>query len=310
MKVIFKLRRNNKKKINEQEMQDVQTWGDLKRQIHNTVKRRKDEYGGEYVKKTLGNLLGIDLISNTFDFFKSMYNLPDNKRTNTFIDKLDVDDEMAKIVDEKVENAFLNYLIKFINDKRDDEPVDNSFEATREQQKFLANNYKGRTLTKGASQQEGLTNQFLRNIFSDKSKLEQIFTTYEEINQMDGEERSKKEVEIDYFMRHFESGNYGLVYDLVEAVKSYMIGEKIKYTKEGNIIISDREGQGNNTWDQVYILTIKNLRRVEFFVKSPLSDSRDGESKQQRRYEWTLTNETFDDIIEVIEEETDERIPF
>lgn len=125
---------------------NIKTYGDLKRLANKIVRLKKDQAGEDYIKRILGNITGIDWIKNTYDFFSVFYRLPDDKRTNTFLDRLDVDDEMSKIMDEKVENMFINHFVNFLNSKNDNEVIPNDFSATKELQNFLMNTFKGRTI--------------------------------------------------------------------------------------------------------------------------------------------------------------------
>ena len=75
-----------------------------------------------------------------------MYKLPDNKKTGTVLDQfLNVDDQVSAIVDDKIENAFLQDFLKMIQDQPDDKVIDKSI--TQELQDYLRKEYQNRTVT-------------------------------------------------------------------------------------------------------------------------------------------------------------------
>jgi len=53
-----------------------------------------------------------------------MYNLPDDKKTNTGLDKLNVDDQVSKVVDDRIENAFLNDFSMYLKSFDDETPLE------------------------------------------------------------------------------------------------------------------------------------------------------------------------------------------
>ncbi len=84
---------------------------------------------------------------SSFDFFKAAFKKPDNKKTSSWLDKLDVDDEMSAIVDDTVENGFLQAISAAIEKKPDDEKLDPNFDMNIKMTKYLEDKYKGRTVT-------------------------------------------------------------------------------------------------------------------------------------------------------------------
>ena len=52
-----------------------------------------------------------------------MYSAPDDKKTNTMLDKLNVDDEVAAIVDDTVEDNFLNVALDALEGMSDDDDI-------------------------------------------------------------------------------------------------------------------------------------------------------------------------------------------
>ena len=75
-----------------------------------------------------------------------MYRLPDDKKTGTVLDQfLNVDDQVSAIVDDKIENAFLQDFLKMIQSQPDDKAIDKT--VTQELQDYLRKQYKNRTVT-------------------------------------------------------------------------------------------------------------------------------------------------------------------
>ena len=84
---------------------------------------RAKEAGGEVGKKAAEALVGMfpgggtamSIFSGVKDgagLLKKLYGADDETKTGTGLDKLNVDDDVSKIVDDPVEVGYLNYLIK------------------------------------------------------------------------------------------------------------------------------------------------------------------------------------------------------
>ena len=52
-----------------------------------------------------------------------LYGAEDDVQSNTGMDKLNVDDNVSKIVDDRLEQAFLNDLLTTIQDMDDNDPI-------------------------------------------------------------------------------------------------------------------------------------------------------------------------------------------
>jgi len=109
---------------------------------------RSSKNSDELAKVLSGSIL--DLVSlgqvSTIKNLKNIYNAPDEKKTNTDLDKLNIDDEISKIVDDTIENNFINYLIKSLNsgNLQDNDPIPDVGEWLR---RYLKKNYNKRTIT-------------------------------------------------------------------------------------------------------------------------------------------------------------------
>ena len=126
----------------------METYGDLKKAIKAIGLKQKGTAIGNVVVDTVLNLLpGAGLAKNTCDFLKIAFNKPDTKKTDSWLDKLDVDDDMSAIVDDTVENGFLKLIAKTIESESDDKPLESDFNMNQRMVDYLKQNYGGRTVT-------------------------------------------------------------------------------------------------------------------------------------------------------------------
>lgn len=111
--------------------QQLNTIGDLRKliKIHRAL-----ETGKEAGKKAAEMAIEqIPVVSNLFslwkgakdsaDMLKKLYGADDKFKTNTGLDKLNIDDNVSKIVDDQIEVAFLNDLLKSIENLNDNDPI-------------------------------------------------------------------------------------------------------------------------------------------------------------------------------------------
>lgn len=157
-----------------QTIDDVQTVGDLRKLIASAQgakrwEQTKGEAGsavkGAVVDEILGKIPGGAAAKTMFSFIKSSYDLPDTARTGTALDALDVDDDVAKIVDDPIENAFLNQFSKDLESLDGDEPLE-SINMTALLSKYIGEEFNTRTVT---GFDEGKKNRSTTNNFSDRS---------------------------------------------------------------------------------------------------------------------------------------------
>ena len=126
----------------------METYGDLKKAIKAIGLKQKGAAIGNVAVDTVLNVIpGAGLAKNTFDFIKAAFNKPDTKKTNSWLDRLDVDDDMSAIVDDTVENGFLKIIAKTIESESDDKPLESDFNMNQRMVDYLKQNYGGRTVT-------------------------------------------------------------------------------------------------------------------------------------------------------------------
>ena len=111
--------------------QEVQTVGELKKVINS---HRLAQTGKEAGKLAVSSFIEeVPVLGSAFRMFgvakdsreilRKLYSAEDNFKTNTGLDKLNVDDNVSKIVDDEIENAFLKALIDMLNGMSDSDEI-------------------------------------------------------------------------------------------------------------------------------------------------------------------------------------------
>jgi len=138
----------------------METYGDLKKAIKSIQLKQKGEKVGKVtVDVILGAIPGLGAAKSTFDVLSAAFRKPDTKKSNSWLDKLDIDDEMEAIVDDTVENGFLKFLSKAFDSESDDKPLEQDFNMNAKMVDYLKKNYKQRTVT-GISEQKSVFDKF------------------------------------------------------------------------------------------------------------------------------------------------------
>jgi hypothetical protein len=129
-------------------MAELNTYGDLKKVIKAIELKQKGEKIGKIALGTLLSFIpGAEAAKTTFEFMKAAMSKPDTKKTDTWLDKLDVDDEMSAIVDDTVENGFMQAMADTIESKSDSQPLESNFNMNAEMVEYLRDKYEGRTVS-------------------------------------------------------------------------------------------------------------------------------------------------------------------
>ncbi len=137
--------------------------GDLRRliKVMQSEKRSEEGIGG---LKDLGMGMLADLVPgggtalSLAQTLKAMYSAPDDKKTDTQLDKLNVDDEVAKIVDDTVEDNFLVVALKSLEGLSDEDDIPDINKALAD---WLGDKYDARTV---AGYSEGKSYNQLRSL--------------------------------------------------------------------------------------------------------------------------------------------------
>ena len=125
----------------------IETYGQLRNQLQTAISSKKKEALKGFGIGLVFDALGGAIFKDTATFIKTMYKLPDNKKTGTVLDVfLNVDDDVSAIVDDELENAFLQDFMDTIQDKPDDEKITTSI--TQKLQDWIASEYNTNTVKK------------------------------------------------------------------------------------------------------------------------------------------------------------------
>ena len=136
----------NRYRLNEVE-EPIETYGQLRSQLQTAISSKKKEALKGFGIGLIFDVLGGAIFKDTATFIKTMYKLPDNKKTGTVLDVfLNVNDDVSAIVDDELENAFLQDFMKIIESKPDDEKITTSI--TQELQDWIAEKYSQNTVKK------------------------------------------------------------------------------------------------------------------------------------------------------------------
>ena len=126
----------------------IKTYGDLRNQLNTAINSKKKEALKGFGIGLVFNALGASVFKDAASFIRTMYSLPDDKKTNTVLDVfLNVDDDVSSIVSDSIENAFLQDFLKIVQEKPDDEEITSNI--TQELQNYIANQFNQKTV-KGA----------------------------------------------------------------------------------------------------------------------------------------------------------------
>lgn len=133
-------------------MANLNTYGDLKRLVNTIKAKQRGEKilskGKEFaLDQVLGLIPGASNAKTTYDFLKAGLGKPDTRKTGTWLDKLDVDDEMSAIIDDTVENGFLKALSVAVEQEPDDKALEDDFNMNQKMVDYLKSKYSGRTVT-------------------------------------------------------------------------------------------------------------------------------------------------------------------
>jgi len=131
----------------------LETVGDLRKLIKT---HRAMEAGKELGKKAAEAAIEqIPVVSNIFSLWKGaqdakeivgkLYGAEDSFKSATGLDKLNVDDDVSKIVDDPIEVAFINDLMKAMEDMDDLAPIPDVNDGL---QKYLADKFNSNQVKK------------------------------------------------------------------------------------------------------------------------------------------------------------------
>ena len=148
---------------------ELNTYGDLKKVIKAiSIKQKGEKIGDVALGTVIGFIPGAEVAKTTFDFIKAAFKKPDTKKTKTWLDKLDIDDEMSYIVDDTVENGFLQMLSKTIEAESDTKPLEQDFNMNARMVDYLKTKYSGRSIS--GIQENKMKNETLKKLIQEEIK--------------------------------------------------------------------------------------------------------------------------------------------
>lgn len=129
---------------------NIETVGDLKKLLKAATSAKREDQGKDAFKDLASGMIadlipGLGTAKGAYDALKAMYSMPDDKRTGTALDYLDVDDEVSAIVDDNVENRFLKAAAEKIESIPDETRLAD-FSMTKQLSNFLKQDFEDRTV--------------------------------------------------------------------------------------------------------------------------------------------------------------------
>ena len=148
---------------------NLNTYGDLKKAIKAITLKQKGQaivsQGKSFaLDQILGLIPGASNAKTTFDFIKAAISKPDTKKTSTWLDKLDVDDNMSKIVDDTVENGFMQAMSAAIDKESDDKALESDFNMNAKMVNYLKQQYSGRTIAGITENKEMSLKEYIKKL--------------------------------------------------------------------------------------------------------------------------------------------------
>jgi hypothetical protein len=158
----------------------METYGDLKKAINAIkLKQKGTKVGNLAIDVALDIIPGVGTAKTTFDFIKAAFSKPDIKKTQTWLDKLDIDDEMSSIIDDTVENGFLQTISSTIESESDSKPLEPDFNMNAKMVDYLKDKYEGRTVTgiKEQTNMKKMKYRLTKNIKEVEAKIPSSIST-------------------------------------------------------------------------------------------------------------------------------------
>jgi hypothetical protein len=145
----------------------METYGDLRKAIKLIqLKQKGVKIGDVAIDTIIGNIPGIGQAKSVYDLVKAAYSTPDDTKMKNWIGQLDVDDEYSAIVDDTIENGFLQTIARKLEKKPDNTPLEPDFNMNDELTQYISNKHEKRTVT-------GIRESKLKNTM-EKLELKQL----------------------------------------------------------------------------------------------------------------------------------------
>jgi hypothetical protein len=170
--------------LKEQQAPQIRTYGDLVKAITATMNkaRGKGAAGAATdiaISAVFDLIPGANTAKSAFDLFKGAYSATDTVKTNTWLDKINVDDKYSEIVDDTIEMRFLKVLYNTFAARAKENanellPVD--FDVNKELENYLNANFDARSVSGAAMSEnlESLIREYIEEEFD--KKRQSLFT--------------------------------------------------------------------------------------------------------------------------------------
>ena len=127
-------------------MSRIKTYGDLQTFINAIKSEKYKEKLGDALDAAVGFIPGLGSVKTGIDVIRALTKKTDGKTTNTFLDRMDIDDKASAIVDDKVEANFVNYMHNALIDADPQTPLPSDFNMNGYFNAFLSAEYEKRTI--------------------------------------------------------------------------------------------------------------------------------------------------------------------
>jgi hypothetical protein len=247
---------------------ELKTYGDLKNAINNISLRQKGDkivsQGKSFaLDQVLGLFPGASNAKTLYDFIKSATSRPDAKKSKTWLDKLDIDDDVSAIVDDTIENGFLKYMSNKIKSRNDNDDLEDDFDMNQELTNYLSDKYNQRYVAGVPNVNEMDKKTKVKEILKAKLKQEMSVTgtgasvtpgvgmgvatkyAFKKKVKEDAPQLAAGKVKDNYAVSHFGFKNAPSVpnrkskaMDYKELWENFKVGDKVKYENQEWEIIS------------------------------------------------------------------------
>tara|TARA_R110000824_G_scaffold40689_2_gene121733 strand:+ start:2176 stop:2652 length:477 start_codon:yes stop_codon:yes gene_type:complete len=134
--------------LTEQENVEINTWGQLRKTVKGIVMRDKVEGVAKVGLDVLADAIpGGGTVKKAWDLFKALYSAPDSKKTNTKLDKINIDDEYSAIVDDTIEDDFLKILVASIEKEPENQQIPDDWDISTQLEDYISKKYGDRTVS-------------------------------------------------------------------------------------------------------------------------------------------------------------------
>ena len=131
-----------------EDIDKIETYEDLRAVIDGIINQKRQGALQSAAVNTAKSSLGpVGMLSDLGDLTKAIAGIDDEVETQTgsVIDILRIDDQLATIVDDRIENNFLGHMQKKIETEKG--PIPPGWDINKELKQFLSTKFAGRTVT-------------------------------------------------------------------------------------------------------------------------------------------------------------------